>query len=337
MSTVSMPSTLSHSNSAENLWERLPNFSMPATLPFQPPPPTSQLHTVTAITNPIINTAYNSDSSMTGKHQMFYGDGRSSEPVPLNFLKVRRLKFKGWTDSEKIESVLNHLLTNSKVEIWYDSLDATIRSDWKKFKAMFKKNWPREMVATVTITEKRAKLSKEHLLAKDVLMITTVNGVEMTGRAMWIGKMKRLAAQAKDSKGALIGMVYEQLPDILRKHMKSEFADWDEFIINAQDVKEVDIHQSMKEDDRIAKLKQQLAGQPKHNIDAPIPARTIPNSPTAPLRTMMGNFSVLCPPNIGPPSQWMVPQSTNPFLQKGPMAPTNLFADHSTRQHLPAD
>ena len=125
---------------------------------------------------------------------------------------------------------------------------------------MFEKNWPREMVVIVTITEKRAKLTKERLLAKDVLMITTVNRVEMTGRAMWIGKMKRLATQAKDSEGALIRVEYEQLPDILRKHMKSKFADWNEFIKNAQDVKEVDIHQSMKEDDRIAKLEQQLAG-----------------------------------------------------------------------------
>ena len=50
---------------------------------------------------------------------------------------------------------------------------------------------------------------------------------------MWIGKMKRLATQAKDSEGALIGVVYEQLLDILRKHMKSEFADWDKFIKNS--------------------------------------------------------------------------------------------------------
>ena len=107
---------------------------------------------------------------MTGEHQMFYGDSQSSDPIPLDFLKARRLKFKGWT--EKIESVLNHLAMNSEAEIWYDSLDATIRSDWKKFEAMFEKNWPREMVAIVTITEKRAKLTKERLLAKDVLTIT---------------------------------------------------------------------------------------------------------------------------------------------------------------------
>ena len=55
---------------------------------------------------------------------------------------------------------------NSKAEIWYDSLDVTTKSNWKKFKAMFEKNWPREMVVTVTITEKRAKLTKEHLLEK---------------------------------------------------------------------------------------------------------------------------------------------------------------------------
>ena len=45
---------------------------------------------------------------------MFYGDGQASDPIPLNFLKARKTKFKGLTDEEKIESVLNHLATNSE-------------------------------------------------------------------------------------------------------------------------------------------------------------------------------------------------------------------------------
>ena len=113
--------------------------------------------------------------------------------------------------------------------------------DWKLLQEAFEKNWPRETVVKVTLAEKWAKLTKEWLEAKEVLKVTMVNGVEMMGRVVWIGKIKRLAAQAKDSEGALIGVVYENLPDILKKHMKLEFADWDEFIKEAQDVKEVDI------------------------------------------------------------------------------------------------
>ena len=67
----------------------------------------------------------------------------------------------------------------------------------------------------------------------------------MTGWAIWIGKIRRLSSQAKDTEGALIGVMYENLPDILKKHIKLEFKDWDKFIKEAQDVKESDIRQSV--------------------------------------------------------------------------------------------
>ena len=157
-------------------------------------------------------------------------------------MKARKTKFKGLTDEEKIESVLNHLATNSESEIWFYSLNqTTVRKDWKLFEVAFETNWPREMVVMVTLAEKRARLTKEKLDTKDMLKLTSVNGVEMTGRAIWIGKIRQLSSQAKDTEGALIGIMYENLPDILKKHMKSEFKDWDEFIKEAQDVKELDI------------------------------------------------------------------------------------------------
>ena len=92
---------------------------------------------------------------------MFYGDSWSSNPVPLDFLKGRREKFKCWTDSKKVESVLNHLAINSEVEMWYDSLPAATKADWKKFKATFKLNWPRETVVKISIAEIIAKLTRE--------------------------------------------------------------------------------------------------------------------------------------------------------------------------------
>lgn len=143
-----------------------------------------------------------------------------------------------------------------------------------------------------------------------------VNGMEIAGRAVWIGKIKRLTAQAKGSEGALIGVVYECLPDILRKQLKSEFKDWEEFIKNAQDIKEADICQSAKEDERITTLKRQL-NEPRCHFDAPAAAQPLPTpaSPTAPLHTMMGNFSVSCPSMpIQSPHQ---PSQSNLFLQGG--------------------
>ena len=97
--------------------------------------------------------------------------------------------------------------------------------------------------------------------------------------------------------GALIGVVYKNLPDILKKHMKLEFKDWNEFIKEAQDVKESDIRQSLKEDDRIVALEQQLSEQLQCRFNAPALARppATPTSPTAPLQAMMNNFAVVMP------------------------------------------
>ena len=267
---------LSRTASSENFWDYLPNHPSPETSPPHLP----------NLTVPI--TSYDSDSStdtMMGDHQMFYGDGRASDPVPLDFLKARKVKFKGLTDEERIESVLNHLVTNSEAEVWYYALNMTKRKDWKLFEAAFEANWLQETVVMITLAEKRAKLMKERLEAKDALKLTMVNGVEMTGQAIWIGKVRWLSAQAKDTEGALIGVVYENLPDILKKHMKPEYKDWDEFLKEAQDVKESDIRQSLKEDNRIVALEWQLSEQSQRRFVAPSAFRPplAPTSPTAPL------------------------------------------------------
>ena len=146
-------------------------------------------------------------------------------------------------------------------------------------------------------------------------------------------KVRKLATQAKDSNGALIGVVHEDLPDIIKKHMKSDFADWDDFFRVVQDVKETDICQLVKEDDQITVLERDnklLCLQ----IDAQT-TRASPASPTAPLRTMMRNFTVSHPLGPGPTPTTLLPHD-NTFLQNGPMTPTNLFARYTRTNTHPA-
>lgn len=64
-------------------------------------------------------------------------------------------------DTEKVESVLNHLVINSEAEMWYDLLPVAAKADWRKFETTPELNWPREIVVMVTIAKKRAKLTKE--------------------------------------------------------------------------------------------------------------------------------------------------------------------------------
>ena len=262
---------------------------------------------------------------MTSTHQMFWGDGCSSDPVPLDFLKARKSKFKGLNDDEKMDSILNHLATNSEVEVLFQGLGNAAKSNWKVFEAAFEMNWPWEIIKPVTLAEKRAKLTKIHLAAEDVLKVTEVNGVEMTGRAIWVSKVRKLTTQAKDSNGALISVVHKDLPDIIKKHMKSDFTDWDDFLKAVQDVKKTDICQSVKEDEQIMVLERNnklLCLQ----IDAQT-TRASPTSPTAPLCTMMRNFTVSHPPGPGPTPTTLLPHD-NTFLQNGSMTPTNLFAKY---------
>ena len=264
---------------------------------------------------------------------MFWGDGRTSDPVPLDFLKARKAKFKGLNDDEKMDSVLNHLAMNSEAEVWFHGLGNTAKGNWKAFEVAFEKNWPREIVKPVTLAEKRARLTKIHLAAEDVLKVTEVNGAEMTGRAIWVSKVRRLAAQARDSDGALIGVVHEDLPDIIKKHMKSDFTDWDDFLKAVQDIKEADIRQSVKEDERITVLERDNRFLCLR-IDAQT-TRASPTSPTAPLRTMMRNFTVSHPPGPAPTPTTSLPHN-DIFLQNGPMAPNNLFAGYARTNTRPA-
>ena len=45
--------------------------------------------------------------------------GYASCTATLLDLKVRKAKFKGMSDVEKVESILNHLATNSEAEVWF--------------------------------------------------------------------------------------------------------------------------------------------------------------------------------------------------------------------------
>ena len=125
---------------------------------------------------------------------MFWGNGCTSDPVPLDFLKARKAKFKGLNDDEKMDSILNHLATNLEAEVWFHGLSNTTKSNWKAFKTAFKKNWSWEIIKPVTLAEKRARLMKIHLAAEDILKVTEVNGVEMMGRAIWMSKVRKLVS-----------------------------------------------------------------------------------------------------------------------------------------------
>ena len=157
-------------------------------------------------------------------------------------------------------SILNHLVTNSELEVWYYGLNAATRTDWKLFEMAFKANWPRETVATVTLAEKRAKLMKESWKLRMCWSLQW--WMEWKWQVGWSGLGRLDSCQPRprtrrELSSALcmrICLIFSR-----NKHMKAEYKDWDEFIKEAQDVKELDIWQSLKEDDRIVALKWQLS------------------------------------------------------------------------------
>jgi hypothetical protein len=214
----------------------------------------------------------------------FYGDGRSDDLVPEDYIKTIINAFKeASTDSFKVQRLQNGLATNSVAEQWFDDLPLATRGDWDLVEAQFKVRWLKEVLVAETIEKRRWKLRNEKLLKNDIGVAVMANGVEMSGQARWAGKIQTLAAQADDPSGALIHSVWNKMPQLMKKLVKSSYPTWPEFSQAVKDVSEEDIETAVTEERRIMMLEREAKA---------LRAQITLHSPTAPLRTGFGGFNI---------------------------------------------
>jgi hypothetical protein len=295
------PSSLSSSpTGSQSFLDQLPRYNTPGTsLP------------------PIPVTTNSSDDEDMPQPTFFYGDGRSDDLVPGDFIKTIINTFKETSmDSFKVQRLQNGLATNSVAEQWFDDLPPATRADWDLVEAQFKLRWPKEVLVAETIEKRRRKLRNEKLLKDDIGVMVMANGVEMSGQARWASKIQTLSAQADDPSGALIHSVWNEMPQIMKKLVKSSYPTWPEFSQAVKDVSEEDIETAMTEERRIMALERDAKA---------LRAQITLQSPTAPLRASFSGFNI---GRGGNPTGAAVPDAD--VFQGGAMANNNIMRGFQT-------
>jgi hypothetical protein len=211
----------------------------------------------------------------------------------------------------KVQWLENGLATNSVAEQWFDNLPAATKLNWDLVEAAFKVRWPKEVLVVETTEKRRRKLRSEKLLKEDIGTTVMANGVEMSSQARWVGKIQTLAAQADDPSGALIHSVWNEMPQLMKKLVKSTYLTWPKFTQAVKDVSKEDIETAVEEEGRIMMLERDAKA---------LRAQITLQSPTAPLCTSFGRFNI---GRGGNPASAVVP-GMNPF-QGGMMANNNIM------------
>src|SRR5882762_5965157 len=129
--------------------------------------------------------------------------------------------------------------------------------------------------------------------------------------ARLVGRARsRLSLQADDPSGALIHLVWNEMPQIMKKLVKSSYPTWPEFSQAVKDVSEEDIETVMTEERRIMALERDAKA---------LRAQITLQSPTAPLRASFSGFNI---GRGGNPTGAAVPDAD--VCQGGTMANNNI-------------
>ena len=133
---------------------------------------------------------------------------------------------------------------------------ATIK-DWDLLEAAFKVQWPKEIVVTITVEQRRARLRNEKLVKEDIGVMVMVNSVEMMGQDRWVNKILVLSALVQDPSCASLHLVHKGMPDIMKKLVKGEFTSWTSFCSAVKAISDDKVTNAVGEERRITVLEQE--------------------------------------------------------------------------------
>ncbi|KAJ7779913.1 hypothetical protein B0H16DRAFT_1246655, partial [Mycena metata] len=133
------------------------------------------------------------------------------------------------SDDFKADRLSNGFATNSKAETWYEALDPGIQGDWKKLRAAFLTQWPKETVPALSVEQHRARLCVEKLKKEDIGTVVKVRGIDMTGHVAWANHILTLSALADDPSGAMIHEVRDGMLPIMKKIVTGTFKTYKAF------------------------------------------------------------------------------------------------------------
>jgi hypothetical protein len=266
--------------------------------------------------------------------KFFYGDARADDWVPGDYLKTVMNAFKEKsTDSFKVMKLETRLASGSAAEEWFDSPAVqAVKADWSLVEAQFKLRWPKEARVLQTKEQRRSKLKSEKLLKEEIGVDVMHNGVEMSGQARWASKILALSALADDNTGALISVVRDGMPEVMRKLVKGEFDTWASFCDAVKKVSVDEIDSALTEENRLRSIEDEsrslrtLLARSAQRPPPPSPA-----TPTTRLASSFANFGVARGAPTSPAPAASSKSNTNPFIG-GAMGANNIMRGYSPGQ-----
>lgn len=257
--------------------------------------------------------------------EFFHGDGCQGE-IPHTFLKRIVNRFPtNTTDAAKLEIFSNHLASSSVAEDWYDDdLTPADKASWSDLATVFKTRWLKEKKPTLTWVMKKEKLLAIELKEEDIGKLIGDNDEQEWGHVAWAKKIVHMAGVIGDSKGDLIEVVLEKIPEVMCNELSLEYTTWQDFLNGIQGISNARIAENRKRlnvqnelINEVAQLKEQLA------------------SPLSPLRQQLARTSISSsqspflyqpnPVNRPVPVPPAIQYPSTPQMAPGPPPPSNPF------------
>jgi hypothetical protein len=189
-----------------------------------------------------------------------------------------------------------HLASGSAVEEWFDSPAVqAIKVDWSLVEAQFKVRWPKEAWVVQMKEQRRSKLKSEKLLKEEIGVDVMHNGVEMSGQARWVSKILALSALADDNTSTLISVVWDGMPEVMKKLIKDKFDTWMVFCDAVKKVSVDEIDSALTDEKRLRSMEdesrslQALLAHSAQHLPLPLPA-----TPATQLASSFASFGVAC-------------------------------------------
>ncbi|KAK7020246.1 hypothetical protein VNI00_017777 [Paramarasmius palmivorus] len=262
-------STTPSSDESDFGFLKVNRFVTPETSPFDLPPedPSSQADN--------IDTPDPMTSIMT--LEPFWGDGRASESPPDFLRSFLRTRNASETDDVRIRSLRNFLKHGSPADEWFKGLDAEVKKDWDRFEEEFEKRWPEIAGVKKEKSEYEDELLALRLKEEELGKKVERHGVDVYTHIDFASRLLELAKGAGvDGTSTFIRQVRNELPDVLKEKVGSEFTDWNAF---SKAIRDVDVTYLKDAARRMEKAKKD-----QQEVLARIRELEALSSPTAPLR-----------------------------------------------------
>ncbi|KAG1835436.1 hypothetical protein EV424DRAFT_1340551 [Suillus variegatus] len=191
---------------------------------------------------------------------LFKGDyGDKEEPTEW-FAQFELSLPETWSDRQRIDRFAMQLAPGQIAEEWFQGLSSTRISTFLDLRTTFRRRWPPPKRPKYSRMQQKERVMAEVLDENDIGLWTAGN----YGHVVWATKVSRLALGMGDTEGYLIEYVIEGIPNLLKDHLKCEYADWDEFLEDVQSVSSIklkrgreDLNKERVRDADIARLKVQ--------------------------------------------------------------------------------